>query len=414
MDYHECLAHLEKLGNEVMTMKFGLETIRELLKPLGNPHLKYPSVLIAGTNGKGSVARFLSSVCTACGIRNGLYTSPHLMRPEERFVVDDVPVKPRVFAHYFARVLEAVDELQLPSPPTYFEILTAVAFLYFLERKVELAILEVGMGGRLDSTNVVDPLVAILTPVGLDHQKFLGETLEEVAHEKAGILREGKPALTAPQRPQVQKVFLSEAHQKKVALAQLDSSAIDCLGSTHGKYAFRFHGLECQLSLYGRHQVENAALAIQAVEILGRSGFSVPKSCIKKGIEEASWMGRIQVLGQNPTIVLDGAHNLDAAKNLVNFLTQHTPAPRTLVFAIMQDKDIALVLETLEACFQRIYLTCIDSPRAASIDQLKSLLPSALPIKEPFAAYRQALSSSAATVVVAGSFYLVGKILKRL
>lgn len=414
MNYAQCLTYLEKLGNEVMTMKFGLETIRKLLQPLGDPHLKFPSVLIAGTNGKGSVARFLNSVYTACGIRNGLYTSPHLIRLEERFVVDGLSVKPEIFAHYFTRVVDAIGQLQLSSHPTYFETLTAVAFLYFCEQKVELAILEVGMGGRLDSTNVVDPLLSILAPVGLDHQRFLGETLEAVAREKAGILREGQPALMAPQQPEVRQVFLSEAATKKIELRELDTPAIECLGSSDGRYAFRFHGLECKLPLYGKHQVANAALAVQAVEILGRSGFSVPKSCIKKGIEETCWMGRIQVFGRDPTIVLDGAHNLDAAKSLVDFLKQHTRAPRTLVFAMMQDKDIALVLERLEACFHRIYLTCVDSSRAASVDELKSLFPSGVPVKDACAAYRQALGSSAATVVVAGSFYLVGEILKRL
>ena len=411
MNYAQCLTYLEKLGDEVMTMKFGLETIRALLEALGNPHLKYPSVLIGGTNGKGSVARFLNSVCTACKIRNGLYTSPHLMRVEERFVVDQGPIDSERFAHHLTRVVDAIEGLKRSFHPTYFETLTAVAFLYFLEQKVELAILEVGMGGRLDSTHVVDPLLAILTPVGLDHQRFLGETLEEVAFEKAGILGRAKSALMAPQRSQVQRVFQSEAAKNKVQLQELDSGAIQCSESSEGKYAFRFHEMEFQLPLYGQHQVENAALAIRAAEVLGQSGFSVSTSCMRKGIEETFWMGRIQVLGTDPKIVLDGAHNVDAAKALVNFLDHHTQAPRALLFAMMSDKDIASVLKILGASFERIYLTRVNSRRAASTEELKKLCPSGIAVEDPSAAYRQALASPVATVVAAGSFYLVGEIL---
>jgi len=411
MNYAQCLRYLEKLGDEVMTMKFGLETIRALLEALGNPHLKYPSVLIGGTNGKGSVARFLNSVCTACEIRNGLYTSPHLMRVEERLVMDQDPIDSERFAHYLTRVVDAIEGLKRSFHPTYFETLTAVAFLYFLEQKVELAILEVGMGGRLDSTHVVDPLLAILTPVGLDHQRFLGETLEEVAFEKAGILGRAKSALMAPQRSQVQRVFQSEAAKNQVELQELDCGAIQCLESSDGKYAFRFHEIEIQLPLYGQHQVENAALAIQAAEVLGQSGFSVSTSCMRKGIEETLWMGRIQVFGTDPKIVLDGAHNLDAAKALVNFLDHHTQAPRALLFAMMSDKDIASVLKILGASFERIYITRVNSRRAASIEELKKLCPSGIAVADPFAAYRQALASPVATVVAAGSFYLVGEIL---
>jgi dihydrofolate synthase/folylpolyglutamate synthase len=412
MNYDESLAYLDRLGNEVLTMKFGLETIRKLLESLGRPHLKYPSILIAGTNGKGSVACFLNSVLTASGIRNGVYTSPHLIRPEERIVVDDMPVKPEVFADCLTRVVEAVNQLDLPSHPTYFEILTVTAFLCFVEQEVELAVLEVGMGGRLDSTNVVEPLLSILTPVGLDHQTFLGQTLKAVAGEKAGILREGQPALTAPQKSEVQQVFCSKAASKKVDLVELDASAIDCLGSTDGRYSFGFHGAEYSLSLCGRHQVENAALAIQALELLAGRGVSVSRSSLSKGIEEAHCAGRMQILSHDPTVVLDGAHNADAIGNLVAFLSEHTPEPRTLVFSIMKDKDMASVVELLETCFQDIYLTSVDSPRAASLEALQSLLPSGVPAADPLSAYHQVLESSAETIVVAGSFYLVGEILR--
>jgi dihydrofolate synthase/folylpolyglutamate synthase len=413
MNYDECLAYLDRLGNEVLTMKFGLETIRKLLESLGDPHLKYPSVLIAGTNGKGSLACFLNSVCTASGIRNGVYTSPHLVKPEERIVVDDQMIDSQVFADRLTDVVEAVNQLGLPSHPTYFEILTATAFLYFAEQKVELAILEVGMGGRLDSTNVVDPVLSILTPVGLDHQAFLGETLEAVASEKAGIFHEEGLALMAPQRSRVQRVLSSGAGKKKVKLVELDTSTLQCLGSTEGKYSFRFHGENYTLSMCGRHQVGNAALAIQALELLAGCGFSVSKSSLQEGIETAYCAGKIQILSHDPTIVLDGAHNADALSNLIQFLKEHTREPRSLVFSIMKDKDITPVKELLEDCFQDIYLTAVDSTRAASAETLQGLLPSGILAGDSLRAYQQALNSSVQTIVVAGSFHLVGEIMRR-
>ncbi|MEE8349740.1 MAG: folylpolyglutamate synthase/dihydrofolate synthase family protein, partial [Acidobacteriota bacterium] len=403
-----------RLGDEVLTMKFGLENIQTLLKSLGDPQLRSPAILIAGTNGKGSVASFLNSVYTAAGIPNGMYTSPHLMRPEERIVVNGLPVEPRVWTACLSRVVEKVDQLKMPSHPTYFEILTATAFLCFVEQGVELVILEVGMGGRLDSTNVVEPVLSILTPVGLDHQAFLGETLEAVAGEKAGILHGQHLALMAPQKSRVQRVLISEAARKNVNLTELDASAIRWQDSTDGKYRFGFHGAEYRLSMHGRHQVENAALAIQAIELLSGCGFSVSRSSLTRGIEKAHCAGRIQVVSHDPTVVLDGAHNADALGNLVNFLKEHTREPRSLVFSIMKDKDITPVEERLRACFRDIYLTSVDSPRAASVEALHGVLPSGIPVAEPLDAYQRALDSPSETVVVAGSFYLVGEILKSL
>lgn len=412
MNYPQSLAYLDRLGDEVLTMKFGLETIRKLLVALDNPHRKSPSVLVAGTNGKGSVARFLSSIFSACGIRNALYTSPHLVRLEERFCVGTQCIEPQVFAHYFTRLVSTIEELQLSVHPTYFETLTATAFLYFSEQQVEITFLEVGMGGRLDSTNVVDPLLCILTPIGLDHQKFLGDSMEAIAHEKAAILRKGRPALLAPQRPQVRRVVLAEAAAKKAQLIELDDSEIKCLGSDQGKYHFRFHGLECRLGLYGRHQLQNAALAIQAAEVLREAGFSISPEGIERGVAETCWGGRLQKVSEEPAVFLDGAHNLDAAQNLAGFLIDHTREPRSLVFATMRDKDIARILEILGPCFHRIYLTTIQSQRAASIAELKQIFPRGIPVPDPFDAYPRALQSTA-TVVVAGSFYLVGKILEQ-
>ncbi len=413
MNYTQCLAYLERLGNEVETMKFGLETTRTLLGALGGPHRKYPCLLIGGTNGKGSVAHFLSSISSSCGIRSALYTSPHMVRLEERFCVGSQAIEPEVFAHYLTRTVQTIERLRFPAHPTYFETLTAAALLWFSEQEVEIAFLEVGMGGRLDSTNVVAPILSILTPIGLDHQKFLGHTIEAISGEKAGILRERRPALLAPQRPEVQQVLLEKAAAKRSRVVELKAEEIECLGSDEGRYRFRFHGFECPLRLYGKHQLVNAALAIQAAEILIEQGFPFSSDGIRKGVAETCCGGRLQKIRETPAVFLDGAHNVEAGENLVRFVREHTEEPRSLVFGMMRDKDVAQMLQILKPPFDRVYLTKANSQRAATVEQLKELLPEGIPVPYPFDAYRRAQERTA-TVVVTGSFYLAGEILKQL
>lgn len=394
-------------------MKLGLETIRTMLDALGNPQRGYPSVAIAGTVGKGSVANILNSISTACGIRTGLYTSPHLVNVEERFVVERSIMRPQAFAHYFTRIVETVNQLELPHHPTYFEMLTAVTFLYFLEAGVELAILEAGLGGRLDSTNVTDPLLCVVTPVGLDHQQFLGRSLADIAREKAGILKQGRLALTAPQRPEVRKVLFEEASRKQVEIRELDRASMEYLDFKEGRYRFRYRDRVFNLRLRGWHQVQNAALAVEAFDSLQDHGFAASEYRIKKGVEEAECLARIQKLRDNPQVFVDGSHNLDSAKSLADFVSKHTAAPRSLLFGIMREKDISGVLDILTPCFERVYLTEVNSPRAATIADLQRLLPSGIPVPDPLTAYHQALGNCS-TLVVAGSFYLAGEMLSRL
>lgn len=411
MNYVQCLLYLEKLGDEVVTMKFGLETIRTLLEKLGDPHIDYPSILIAGTNGKGSTACFLHSALVACGIPCALYTSPHLVCVEERLVVNGQQIDSKTFAHYFTRVVEIIEELGFSFHPTYFETLTAVAFLYFSEMKVQMAVLEVGMGGRLDSTNIVNPVLSVLTRVGFDHEKFLGNSLEEIAAEKSGILRDGCPALTVSQLAPVQQVLLREAKRRKTPLYLLDEESIQSRENREGRYNLHFHGVEYELQTYGYHQLENAALALQSMEILQGLGFIFPSTRIKKGIETVRLKGRVEMLSKNPRVVLDGMHNMDSAQQLARFLQSHTLAPRSLVFAMMRDKRIGEVLKILNPCFEHIYLTSIPFARAATVEELKLIFPSGIAVDDLEVACRMA-HESGDTVVVGGSFYLVGEVLK--
>ncbi|HLV01892.1 MAG TPA: folylpolyglutamate synthase/dihydrofolate synthase family protein [Acidobacteriota bacterium] len=413
MNYQESLNYLERLGNEVLTMRFGLETMEGLLAHLGHPELSYPSILVAGTNGKGSVARFLNSVLDSCGLRTGLYTSPHLVKVLERFVCGRQTIDPESFAGYLSRVVEAIEGLNLPGHPTFFETLTAVAFLFFKERKVDLAVLEVGMGGRLDSTNVVDPVLSIITPIGMDHMQYLGDTVEEIAREKAGIMRKNRPILVAPQTEPVDKVLREEARRHGSHLEELDLDRVEVLDSTDGRYCFRYHGQSFQLPVYGHHQVQNAVLAIRATEILNHTGFELPLPRVRDGIESSVLAGALQKICSHPAVFLDGGHNPDAARLLADFVVKHTKRPRALVMGMMKDKDYCKVLGILSSCMDQIFFTRIDSERALDPRELRTACPRGQVVERPEEAYHQALQG-AKTVIVTGSFYLVGQILRSL
>jgi dihydrofolate synthase/folylpolyglutamate synthase len=387
MDYAECLDYLEKLGDE-----------------------EYPCIIIGGTNGKGSVASFLNSVYSAAGIRNGLYTSPHLIKIEERFRVDGLTISGEEFARCFTLVIRAIERLNLPSHPTYFETLTALAFVYFRREAVKLAILEVGMGGRLDSTNVVDPILAILTPVGMDHENFLGDRLEKVALEKAGILASGRPALIGLQRSTVRKVFRDQAREEGAVVYEANDRAYRLLSHDGGRYRFQFGNSEYQLSVSGRHQVDNASLAIQAVEILSDS-FPVSSADLRRGIEQMIWPGRVQCVEGDPVVILDGAHNPDAVEALATFIKDHTRPIRTLVIAMMNDKKVEPLADLLRPHFENVLVTEVRSVRAASAEDLAFHFPGAITVREPSKAFTMALASKAQTVVVTGSLYLVGEVL---
>ena len=410
MDHTECLAYLRRLGDEVLTMRLGLEPFRTLLGQLDHPHLRFPSVVIAGTNGKGSVTRFLGSIMSSCGFRTAVYTSPHVIRLEERFVVDGKPISRREFAVCFSQVAEAIREAELRFHPTYFETVTATAFQHFARCQVDLAILEVGMGGRLDSTNVVDPRLSIITRIGLDHQAQLGDTVEQIAAEKAGVLRPGTPVLLSPQREEVRRVLGERAAHVGAPVHDLDLPALRPLEERQGRYSFSFRGTNYRLGVHGRHQIENAGVAIQASEILERLGFSRHGTGVRKGVEKASSLGVLQKIEGRPEVYLDGGHNRDAVAKLAAFLQRHTTAPRSLVFGIMRDKDIDIVLGLLAPLFRRIYLTSFKSARVAVPQRLKEVCPRGVVEPDPVRALQLALEAGA-TTVVAGSFYLVGEIL---
>src|SRR5579862_766817 len=328
--YQAAVARIFALGHELTqapSRKFDLAHMRVLLGALDHPERKFPAVLIAGTNGKGSTAATLASILQASGVRTGLYTSPHLVRINERIRINSDQISDDDFAllhGVVARTAERlVEEGELPWHPSFFEMLTAIAFEYFAQNKVDMAVLEVGMGGRLDATNVVEPRVSVITDISLDHQKFLGNTITEIAREKAGIIRPGGVVVTLPQQPQANDVIgntILELDAKGVSAVQYVppvSPAGDAYGARRGKNVARYpllvmgQEIDIESPLVGRHQLRNVALAIAAADELAKQGLrGITPASIERGIRETHWPGRFQVIGATeaaPEFVLDVA-----------------------------------------------------------------------------------------------------------
>ncbi len=392
-------------------MKFGLDTTRSILQKLGNPQKAYPSVIIAGTNGKGSVASFIHQVLTAAGINSGIFTSPHLERIEERIRIRNNLVSKMEFADSFSRVLEAADSLKLDLHPTFFELITCTAFSCFARMGVEVAVLEVGMGGRLDSTNVVEPVLSIVTSISLDHQRFLGNTLGLIAGEKAGIFRRGVPALSATQPEEVAAVLVNRAAETGAVLEFVADDSYRITGCKAGNYSFSFHGEEYHLGTAGAHQAGNAALALRGLEIISKLGWPLNPQAIRTGILDMKRPGVLEIIAGNPDIILDGGHNPEAAEKLRLFLQEHAEGPLTLVFGMMKDKDIKELAGLLTPLFEHIFLVPVNSSRACTTEELKLYFPEGV-VTEGAADALEKAKSIGSAVVVAGSFYLVGEVKK--
>ena len=447
MDYPQAVAYLYSLGNEVATAKLGLENIRRLLSYLNDPQDRFPSVLIAGTNGKGSVAAFCESVLRTQGFRTGLYTSPHLVRIEERIRINGKEILPEEFARLTRTVKEAVAQLllgasrngrqlKLDSHPTYFEMVTAVAFLYFAEKQVEIAILEVGLGGRLDATNVVDPVVSVITPVSYDHQAYLGNSLEAIAREKAGIIKPAPPAGPGRQRPLPVVCSSEDERVLKVVRKQCQSTGSKLVPAFQG-LNFRVvrtalenfsldlwpvmgARLELRVPLPGGHQVGNVLAAIRTLEILHRSGFPLRPDSLEQGIARTRWPGRLEVLPTRPRVVLDGAHNVAAAqwvsRHIRSFLA---PRELILIYGSLRDKDIAGVFSHLSGLAKEVILTRPDSERGAPPRQIvESGCTGGRVVRRTAgvdAAWELAhsLAQPEDTLLVVGSLFLVGDVKRR-
>jgi dihydrofolate synthase / folylpolyglutamate synthase len=401
--YPDSVRFLYALGNEIKSAKLGLERIRAVLEALGNPERAFRVVHVAGTNGKGSTCAMIEAGLRAekgaANVPTGLFTSPHLIEPTERIQVDGIPVSPADFERAFNIVHETAEKLDLDCHPTYFETVTAMAFWLFREKHVQTAVIEVGLGGRLDSTNVVQPILTVITPIDFDHEAYLGHTIEAIAGEKAGILKPGVPAVFARQRPEALAVLLARAEQLQVPVTRAESFEIrdlhiDARGS-------RFSGLVCPLA--GEHQVDNAVTAALVLRVLGVS---------PDGIKDARWPGRIEHVSPNPDIILDGAHNPAGARALARYLERFYRTRRIwLVYGAMRDKAIEEVAGILFPMATELVLTAPDTSRALRPEALAEFAGRGhiQPNVEAAIEYARAHAGDEDVIVITGSLFLVGE-----
>lgn len=384
MNFEESVKYLYSLGNEVSAMKLGLENPRQLLQSLGNPHEKYLKVQIAGTNGKGSTCAFLDSICRSANIKTGLYTSPHLISITERIKINGEEISEKDFAIYATKIREITESEKLYA--TFFEQMTAIALLAFAEKKVEIAILETGLGGRLDATTVANAEIVAITPIDYDHQQYLGETLTEIAGEKAAIINSVKQhAVISKQHPEAEKVILERC--KKFGIEPLRTE---------------FELPSVNLSLKGEFQKENAKAAVCLARIL-----KIQESHIVKGLENTTHKGRLEFYNG---ILFDGAHNIAGAKALRDYLTESVHQPITLIFGAMKDKQINEITEILFPIANKLILTQPDNSRSATAEELSKFAEGDFILSQNVAeALEIARMFPDNLTCVTGSLYLVGE-----
>jgi dihydrofolate synthase/folylpolyglutamate synthase len=448
------------LGHELAqtpSHKFDLAHMSLLLQEVRHPERRFQNVLIAGTNGKGSTAATLASILRASGIRTGLYTSPHLVRINERIRVNGAEISDEDFAELHAdidRVAETlIKKSKLPWHPSFFEMMTAIAFEYFARQKVDMAVLEVGMGGRLDATNVAEPRISVITDISLDHQKFLGNSLTEIAREKMGIVRPGGVAVVLPQQPEANDVIgntILELGARAVNAVPyvppvspgsgqylVSNTGKTAFTAEHtenaeqggGQYLYRYplpvlgREISVETPLVGRHQLRNVALAVAAAVELNQQGFNgITAKSIENGIRETRWPGRFQIIAARPgwpEMVIDVAHNPAGAWALRSALSErYEGRPLIFVFGAMRDKAIAEMAEILFPLADRVIATKPENPRAASPDEIRQAAArtgaeiEAIEDVQHAVERARVLAGAETVVVITGSIYLVGEVMR--
>jgi len=401
VNYAESVRFLYSLGNEVQTAKLGLDRIERLLGALGNPERGCRWVHVAGTNGKGSTSAMIEAGLRRAGLRTGLYTSPHLVEPVERIQVSGEPVSHALFAATFSEVHDVAERMlesgDLELHPTYFETVTAMAFLFFARSNLDIGVLEVGLGGRLDATNVVTPALCVITPIAMDHEIFLGDSIPKIAREKAGILKPGVPAVFAEQKPEAERLLMEHA-AGPVTFSRdwpISHLQVEARGSR-----FRLRDIEIVCPLAGEHQVENARTAAIALEQLGVSA---------AGIADTRWPGRLELVSEQPEIILDGAHNIAGTYALARYIRRFYDGRKIwIVYGVMRDKSVAEMAGLLFPLAARVILTRPDNSRALEPERI-SAVPATVThnVAEAVALSRQAPKD--AVVFITGSLFVVGE-----
>jgi dihydrofolate synthase / folylpolyglutamate synthase len=421
----ERLFALEQFG-----IKLGLDNIRQLVKALGNPHDQFVTVHIAGTNGKGSVSAMVERAVRHGGYRTGRYTSPHLARIEERIAVDGEPIREGVFREVTTDVFAVVDRLRaagtLETMPTFFEVTTAIAFEAFRRKRVQVGVIEVGLGGRFDATNVVTPKVTAIASIALDHEKHLGHTLAAIAFEKAGILKRGVPAVIGTLHDEARGVIEDVASRTGAPIVDADVRLVDSLSMRDGRATISVTTPQTRyehvmLALNGRHQVANAVVAIRVLEQLDLAGVSLDAAAILTGLSEARWPARLEWLRVGPgALLIDAAHNVAGAQALAGYLVDSGVAPLPIVLAVMKDKDVDGIIAAIAPVAARFVATTVPTsaralPAATLASHIGQIAPAAPveTIDDPGGAVAAALAA-APRAVAAGSIFFVGPLRARL
>jgi dihydrofolate synthase/folylpolyglutamate synthase len=432
MNYEESVRALMALGRELAApqqahvQKFGLENISTLAEALGNPHRAMPCVHIAGTNGKGSTAAMLDGILHAAGLRTGLYTSPHLERINERIRIGGEDISDEAFAAAWTRVQGAIESLlaagKLAAHPTYFECITAMAFVAFAESGVDFAIYEVGLGGRLDATNIIAPEVAVITSIDFDHEDFLGHSIEEIASEKVGIIKPGAWVVSSVERPEARAVIARRCKELDARLVEIDTAwrveETHVSGGCYRAVVAPLHSrktLAIESPLPGRFQIRNALAAATAAHLLGERGFAIDDEAVASGIRAARWPGRLERLSDRPAVYLDGTHNPAGARELLSFWQENFKGRRILlVYGAMRDKAVDEIAGVLFAAADLVVLTEPRQPRAISAPVLAEmtshLSENSIVVPDPGEALERAIAMASPedAVFATGSLYLVG------
>ncbi len=419
----EALAFL--LGLSPSAIRMGLDRIHLALRRLKNPERAYPSLHLAGTNGKGSTSAFAASCLREGGYRVGLYTSPHLVRVNERIQVNGEEISDELFGTRILEVVELYPELcEEPYPLSYFELGTLVALHHFMREEVDVAVLETGLGGRLDATTAARTVVSAITPISFDHMDYLGHTLAAIASEKAGIFKPSVPAVSAAQAPEVLRVL--EEHARGVGTSLVvEGREFSLTADPHAPGVFAYAGLRWRLpaltlGLRGPHQRQNAAVALAALERLEEQGLKLPAEAIRKGLASARWPGRLEEIDDAPTVVLDGAHNPAGVEALFAALAAEYPGrPLHLLFSVLGDKDHRPMVRTLFPRAATAHLAPLPTPRVLLperyLEEARAHCADSRAhgsVAEALAEAKRAASASGGIVVAAGSLFLVGEVKK--
>lgn len=418
---HKYLEQLTDFG-----IKLGLDKIRFILSKLGSPHKKYRSILIAGTNGKGSVANFLASCLKENNYRVGFYTSPHLIRVEERIKINGKSIPSKVFDNLCLEIKNLCLKLPIEMQPTYFEALTSVAFEYFAREKIDICVCEVGMGGRFDATNVIDADLQVITPISYDHMEYLGNSIQEITSEKAGIIKQNSTVVSGKQIPEAAEVLVRvcKYRSSEIFFYDKDFSARVVHSDFSKGQVFNFSGIEkldkVSITMLGKHQIHNAAVVLEALFALKKRGFKIENSAILRGMQNAIWPGRFQTIMKKPLVILDGGHNPAGIVSLKQTLKFYFPDKRfVFLIGILKDKKWQEMLKILSPLGKRFIFTKVDNPRSIApaelAKEMKRFINDSLieVFENPVDAFRRLISTkNSEPGVICGSLYLAGEILK--